>query len=237
MSDPTQSSAPNAQNGQQELSFEERRDLQVLSIFAARDMVVDGSVDQNAVADEVEPTVLAATADVEADRSKKGVSPSKLMALHFKEVPKRSDVESDDPEVLDMIDAVYGKVKAEVFRVLNIMPDGPIQSRLATNGDGLVLCRMKGKRGAEEVAYVTRNRKLINADNLTPAYHRVDLALARAAALTGMSVERVPEHGMWFHRQHKRAINLSVDKGNDVVMAALDAGDQPADGPAEDGDE
>jgi hypothetical protein len=235
MSDTTQKGP--VQNGQKDLTFAERVQLDVLAIFAKRDMVADGAIDMYAVADEIEPTVVQAVVEVESDRSKVGVTPTKLMETHFPEVPKRSDVDSTDEDLLAHTDAVYGKVKDQVFRVLNIMPEGIIQSRLAQKGDGYVLCRMKGKRGAEEVAYVTRNRKCIDADNNGPAYHRAELAIARAAALTGMSVERVSEHGAWFQRQFKRSMKTSLEAGNNVVLAALDAGDEPAEGPAEDGDE
>jgi hypothetical protein len=226
------------QNGQQkELSLNERRDLEVLAIFLRRHMIVDGSIDQNRVADEIESTVTAAIAALPSDRSKVGISPTALMEKHFPEVPKAEDVDSDDPDILALVDAVYGKVKGEVFRVLNIMPDGVIQSRLATNGHGYVLCRMKGTRGAEELAYVSRNRKCINIDNNDPAYRAAARAEAKAAALTGMAMERVPEHGKWFQRQLKRAQQLSIQASNDVTMAALDAGDDdPADDPAGDED-
>lgn len=238
MSDTTeQETARDAQNGHRELTFPERVQLEALAIFAKRGMIADGAIDMYAVADEIEPTVVRAVVQVESDRSKVGVTPTKLMETHFSEVPRRSDVDSTDLDLLDFTDAVYARVKDQVFRVLNIMPDGIIQSRLAQDGKGYVLCRMKGKRGAEEVAYITRNRKCIEQDNISPAYHRVQLAIARAAALTGMSVERVPEHGKWFQRQYKRSMQLSLEAGNDVVTAALDAGDEPPDGPAEDGDE
>jgi hypothetical protein len=239
MSDPSVAQdAPDVQNGHQHLTFLQRVNLEALAIFAKRDMVADGAIDPYAIADEIEPTILEAIAEKEADRTKVGVTPTHLMEKHFSEVPKKSDVETDDEDVLEMVDAVYGKVKEQVFRVLNIMPDGIIQSRLATNGGSYTLCRMKGKRGAEELAYVTRNRKLMHIDNNDPAYRKVELAMKRASALTGLSIERVPEHGKWFQRQHKRAMQLSLDASNDVVIAALDAGDdQPADGPVEDGDE
>ena len=235
MSDTTEQGP--AQNGQKELTFSERVQLDALAVFANRDMIADGAIDMYAVADEIEPTVLQAVVEVESDRSKVGVTPTKLMETHFPEVPKRSDVDGTDVDLLDHTDAVYGRVKDQVFRVLNVMPDGIIQSRLAQNGEGYVLCRMKGKRGAEEVAYITRNRKCIDADNNGPAYHKVELAIARAAALTGMSAERVAEHGPWFQRQFKRSMKTSLEAGNNVVLAALDAGDEPADGPAEDSDE
>lgn len=234
----TEQEPADQQDGQKDLSFSERVALDVLAIFAARDMIADGAVDMYAVADEIQPTIFDAKVKVEGDRSKVGVTPSHLMDKHFPEVPKRDSVDSTDADLLDYTDAVYAKVKDQVFRVLNIMPDGIIQSRLASAlGEGWVLCRMKGKRGAEEVAYVSRSRKCIDADNNGPAYHRVQLAIARASALTGMSIERVPEHGTWFQRQHKRSLKNSLEAGDNVVIAALDSGDEPDDGPDEDDDE
>jgi hypothetical protein len=233
----TEQEPADQQDGQKELSFNERVALDVLAIFAQREMIVDGGVDMYAVADEIQPTIFDAKVKAEGDRSKVGVTPTHLMETHFPEVPRRDSVDSTDVDLLDYTDAVYAKVKDQVFRVLNIMPDGIIQGRLAALGDGWVLCRMKGKRGAEEVAYISRNRKCIDADNNGPAYHRVHLAIARAAALTGMSIERVPEHGIWFQRQHKRSLKNSLEAGDNVVIAALDSGDEPDDGPGGDDDE
>src|SRR4051812_13057672 len=120
MSDTTEQGP--AQNGQKELTFSERVQLEALAIFAKRDMIADGAIDMYAVADEIEPTVVQAVAQVEGDRSKVGVTPTKLMETHFPEVPKRSDVDTTDGDLLDFTDAVYGRVKDQVFRVLNILP-------------------------------------------------------------------------------------------------------------------
>jgi hypothetical protein len=218
------------------LSWRERVSNAKLAIFANREMVTDGKIDQYKVADEIEPTVVGAIVKLEGERTKIGVTPTRLMEDHFSEVPRKEQVDGDDEDELDFIDAVYGATKLEVFRVLNITPDGPIQSRLATNGSGLVLCRMKGKRGAEEVAYVTRNRKCIDQDNNQPALTAVDKAIAKAAALTGMSVERVPEHGKWFKTQYRTATRRSLDAGDSRVQLALDVSTD-GDEPAGDGDE
>jgi hypothetical protein len=207
------------------LSIEDRASLEKLSIFAKRSMLgVDGKIDQYKVADEIEPTILGALVKLEADRTKVGVTPTRLMEVHFPEVPKRSEVQSDDEEVLELADRVYGGVKGEVFRVLNILPNGPIQQRLSNNGNGLVLCRMKGRKGAEEVAYVTRNRKCINTDNNQPALRAANTAIEKAAILTGMSIERVPEHGKFFRGAYKLSMNKGIGAGADVVQAALEAG-------------
>lgn len=215
-------------------TWEERVKYEKLAIFARRDMVADtGTIDQFKVADEIEPTVVGALVGVEGDRSKVGITPTRLMEDHFSEVARKEQVQTDDEEELAFIDAVYGAVKREVYRVLNIAPDGPIQSRLARNGSGLVLCRMKGTRGAEEVAYVTRNRKCIDQDNNQPAFSAVDRAIAKAAALTGMSIERVSEHGNWFKRQYSTAMKQSLGSGDNSVQLALDVstdnGGDPAD--------
>jgi hypothetical protein len=221
-----------------DLTWEERVKYAKLAIFARRDMVTDtGSIDQYRVADEIEPTIIGAIVKVEGDRTKVGITPTRLMQDHFPEVPRVDQVQTHDEEELAFVDAVYGAAKREVFRVLNIAPDGPIQSRLATNGSGLVLCRMKGARGAEEVAYVTRNRKCIDQDNNQPAFSAVDRAIAKAAALTGMSIERVPEHGGWFKRQYSTALKQSLGSGDNHVQLALDVSTDNGDHPvADDGE-
>ena len=178
-----------------DLTWNERVKIEKLAIFARRDMVTDaGSIDQFKVADEIEPTILAAIASIEADRTKVGITPTQFMERHFPEVLRKEQAETEDEEELDFIDAVYGVAKSEVFRVLNVSPDGPIQSRLAVNGSGLVLCRMReaGRRGG--VATSTRNRKCIDEEEDQPASRRSTEAIAKASALTGMSIERVPEH-------------------------------------------
>jgi hypothetical protein len=219
------------QNG---LTLAERAKLEMLAIFARRQMLTDGSIDQERIADEIEPTITSAVVQVEGDRSKVGVSPTLLMERHFSEVPSKDRIQTDDEDELEFVDAVYGNVKGQVFRVLNIMPDGPIQSRLANNGSGLVLCRMKGKRGTEEVAYVTRNRKCIDLDNNKPAFKQVALAVTKAAALTGLSIDRVPEHGKWFQRQYNTETKQITDGGQNTVRGALESVDTGDDYVADD---
>jgi hypothetical protein len=218
-------------NGHDETpSIEDQAKLETLAIFARREMLtVDGRVDQWKVADEIEPTIVQALVKVEKDRTRVGVTPTRLMEVHFPEVPKRSEIESEDEDVLAVADKTYGNVKDAVFRVLNIMPDAPIQSRLANNGDGLVLCRLPKSRGAEERAYVTRNKQCINKDNNLPAYKAVQAAEKKAAALTGMSIERVSEHGKWFRSQYKSAMKEGLDAANNTVQLALDMGDDAQD--------
>jgi hypothetical protein len=234
----SESTAQDAQNGHAELTLGERADLEVFGIFQRRGMITDGSVDLYAIADEIEPTILAAIVEVEKDRSKVGITPTRTMELHFSEVPKRSEVDSTDVELMELTDLVYGKVKAQAFRCLNVMPDGPIQQRLAENGGGMVLCRMKGKRGQEEVAYITRNRKCIHQDNNGPALHRAELAMQRASRLTDLSIDRVPEHGKWFRNNQRRTLQASLKAADDSAIAALNSGEEPDDAsPDEDGDE
>src|SRR6476469_3998929 len=102
MSDTTEQGP--VQTGQKDLTFSERIQLEALAIFAARDMISDGAIDMYAVADEIEPTVVQAVVEVESDRSKVGVTPTKLMETHFPEVPKRSDVDSTDVDLLEYTD-------------------------------------------------------------------------------------------------------------------------------------
>jgi len=215
------------------LPLDERVKVEGLAIFARRQMVTDGKIDPWKVADEIEPTVVRALVRSEGERSNRGITPTGLMTGHFSEVPRREDYEGDDDGERQFVDAVYGYVKGQVFRVLNVAPDGPIQSRLATNGDGLVLCRMKGRRGAEEVAYVTKSRKCIDLDNNGPAFRRALLAQRKADALTGMSMERLPEDAKWFERRAANARKELVDGSKNAIRAALEAGD----GTFDDGDD
>jgi hypothetical protein len=224
-------------NGHEELSFDSRVKLAGLTIFAKRNMVTEGAIDPYLVADEIQPTVVAAVAKVEKDREKLGATPTGLMRKHFNEVPQQSDITTDDPDELEYVDAVYGYVKTEVFRVLNVMPNGIIQQRLSENGSGLVLCRMKGRRGAEERAYVTRNKKLVNEDNNQPAYKTAARALARAAALTGMSIERIPEGGKYFAQQYNHATKDAITSGERSVQLALEFSTDSGSEESDEGDE
>ena len=221
--------APDPQEQAEQLglfTLDDRVRREVAAIWGRYALVTDeGGVDQIKVANLIYPTVEKAVAEGPGDRPKVGITPSRLMETFFSDVPNPHQWAEYDEEDREVHEAVYQKVKAEVFRVLNVNPDGLIQSRLNANG-GMVLCRTaKNKKGQEEMAYVTRNRVCINEDNNTPAVNRANRALDRAAALTAMAIERVPEHGKWFRTQYNTGTKTGIDGGKNKIAAALDSGD------------
>jgi hypothetical protein len=205
------------------LTTEERITTEVLTILGRHGLVTpEGTKDVTAVADMVYPTISKAVADTPADRAKVGVTPTALMAQFFADVPGPATWAEYDEEDAEFHEAVYRRLKGEIFRVLSVDPDGPVQSQLGANG-GLVLCRMKGKQGREELAYVTRHRKAIDEDNNAPAVAAANRALAKAAARTALAVERVPEHGKWFNRQYSTGTKEGIEAGKNKILGALEA--------------
>jgi hypothetical protein len=205
------------------LTMDERVAREVNLVWGRHSLVTtEGGKDVLAIAELIYPTISNAIVEAPADRTKVGITPTQLMAQFFADVPGPAEWTDYDEEDAEFRERVYAAVKAEVFRVLSVQPNGPIQSRLGANG-GLVLCRMPKKRGREELAYVTRNRKCIDEDNNAPAMTAAHNAMNRAAALTALSVDRVPEHGKWFERQHKTGIKLAVEGGQATIRRALEA--------------
>jgi hypothetical protein len=227
-----------AANGGEEqmsiLSAEERVVREVATILGRHGLVTpEGTKDVNAIADLVYPTISAAVAETPADRAKVGVTPTRLMEQFFEDVPGPAAWAEYDDEDAEFHKAVYQRVKGEIFRVLSVDPDGPVQDRLGTNG-GLVLCRTPKKGGREEMAYVTRHRKAIDEDNNAPAVAAANRALAKAAARTALAVDRVPEHGKWFNRQYSTGTKEGIEAGKNKVLGALEAAssgesDEPGD--------
>ena len=72
------------------------------------------------------------------------------------------------------------------------------------------------------VAYVTRSRKCIDLDNNGPAFRRALLAQRKADALTGMSIERIPEDAKWFERRAATARKALVEESENAIRAALE---------------
>lgn len=206
------------------LTMDERIGREVLVIFGSHQLVTnEGGIDSIAVADLVYPTVSKAVAETPGDRARVGVTPTRLMEQFFPEVPGPAKwAEFDDEDDAEFHEKVYDKVKAELFRVLNINPDGLVQARLSANG-GMVLCRTKATKGREVTAYVTRNRKCIDDDNNTPALKAAKAAQAKADALTAMSIERVPEHAKWFERRLASGRKEIDDASKNKMRATLES--------------
>jgi hypothetical protein len=173
-----------------------------------------------AIADMIYPTVSKAVAETPGDRATVGITPTHLVEQFFPELPGPSDWAEYDDEEAELHEQVYKRVKGVVFRVLSIQPDGLVQGRLGVNG-GLVLCRTPKKGGREEMAYVTRNRKCIEEDNNTPAIKRAQRAMDKAAALSVLAVDRVPEHGKFFGRLYNTGMREGLESGRNKVKAAL----------------
>jgi hypothetical protein len=213
------------------LSDEERVNREVKVILGRHHLLTtEGSHSLTAIADLVYPTISQAVVESPGDRTKVGITPTHLMEQFFEDVPGPANwAEYEDEDEAWFHERVYKAIKGEVLRVLSIQPDGLVQSRLGTNG-GLVLCRTPARKGGrEEVAYVTRHRKCIDEDNNTPAVKKAQNAMAKAAGLTAMSVERVPEHGRWFHSQYNAGMKEAIESGKNKIQAALEASTEPED--------
>jgi hypothetical protein len=217
------------------LAMEDRVKREVSVIFGRHELVTpEGSTDLIAIADMIYPTISRAVVQNPGDRAKVGVTPTHLMEQFFSEVPGPAEWAEYDEEDKEFHEAVYKKVKSEIFRVLSVHPDGLVQVRLGNNG-GMVLCLTPQKGGRERMAYVTRNRKCIDEDNNTPAVKAAQRAMDRAAALTALAVDRVPEHAKWFNSQYNAGIKQGIESGQNKVRAALeassdeDSGENPGD--------
>jgi hypothetical protein len=216
MSDPQEYEQPSL------LTLKERVDREVAVIFGRHDLVTqEGAADRVAIADLVYPIVSQAVAETPGDRAKVGITPTRLMEQFFPEVPGPAQWAEYDEDDAEFHEDVYKRVKGEVFRVLSVQPDGLVQARLGLNG-GLVLCRTPKKGGREEVAYVTRHRKCIEEDKNTPAIKTAQRAMDKAAALSVLAVDRVPEHGKFFGRLYNTGMREGLESGRNKVKAALE---------------
>jgi hypothetical protein len=224
------------QTGEEQLSMlttEERISAEVLAILGRHQLVTpEGTKDVNAIADLIYSTISKAVAETPADRAKVGITPTRLMAQFFEDVPGPTAWVEYDDEDAEFHESVYRRLKGEIFRVLSVDPDGPVQERLGANG-GLVLCRTRPVGGREEMAYVTRHRRAIDEDNNAPAVKRANQALAKAAARTALAVERVPEHGKWFNRQYSTGTKEGIEAGKNKVLGALEAASDHDDEPGD----
>lgn len=205
---------------QQEMADRVKREVSV--VFGRHQLVTqEGGTDLHAIADMVYPIVSKAVAQAPGDRAKVGVTPTRLVEQFFPELPGPAEWAEYDEEDAELHETVYKKVKSEVFRVLSTNPDGLVQERLGMNG-GMVLCRTPKKGGREEMAYVTRHRVCIEEDNNTPAAKAAQKAMDKAAALTALAANRVPEHGKWFESRRRSLMKEGIEAGNNKVRAALE---------------
>jgi hypothetical protein len=219
-------------------TLEDRIKAEATAVLAEHDLVDDeGKVDLYRIADLIYPTIKQAVVEKPGDRAVVGVTPTQLVTQFFPEVPGPLLWAEYEGEEAELREGVYTRVKQQLFRVLNVNPEGVIQSRLGENG-GMVLCRTPKKGGREEMAYVTRNRACIDDDNNQPALAKAAKAMAMATALTELSVKRVPEHGRFFSKQHNTAMRKAIDGGKITIKAALEAStDGNFDDDGDDGDE
>lgn len=220
------------------LDLELRAKLHVAQILGEHDLLTDeGKKDVFAVADMVYPTISAAVVHVPGERERVGITPNRLVEEFFPEVPGPSDwANYEDEDERAFHERVYVKLKGEIFRVLSVDPDGPVQSRLSMNGSSLVLCRTRKTKGREERAYVTRNTKCINEDNNTPALNALGAALAKAAGRIAMAIERVPESATTFNTLYSNKTKNSIESGKNIVRAALEAAKEETSEPVIDND-
>jgi hypothetical protein len=206
------------------LTLKERVDREVAVILGRHQLVTqEGAADRVAIAELIYPIVSKAVAETPGDRAKVGITPTHLMEQFFPEVVGPSQWAEYDEDDAEFHEDVYKRVKGEVFRVLSVQPDGLVQARLGLNG-GLVLCRTPKKGGREEMAYVTRHRKCIEEDNNTPAIKAAQRAMDRAAALSALAADRVPEHGKWFGNIYNSGMREGIESGKNKIKAALDVG-------------
>jgi hypothetical protein len=208
---------------QDSLALDEQVNREVLVVLGRHELVTEeGIADRVAIAEMIYPTISKAVAETPGDRATVGITPTHLVEQFFPEVPGPAKWAEYDEDEAEFHEKVYKRVKGEVFRVLSIQPDGLVQARLGTNG-GLVLCRTPKKGGREEMAYVTRNRKCIEEDNNTPAIKAAQRAMNKAASLSALAVDRVPEHGKFFERIYSSGMREGIETGRNKVKAALEA--------------
>jgi hypothetical protein len=201
------------------LTLDQRVKREVLAIFGRHDRLTpDGRVDLQAIADDLYPVVKTAVVDAPKDRFKHGISKIALMERFYPEVPTlEAAIDEPDP---DLARGTFNEVKNTLWKVCSTDESGAIQAELSANG-GYVLCQHGPRDRA--VVYVTRNRKCIQEDLHSPAVKAAIRAELKAAALTALAIDRVPEAGAWFASQYKRAMKDRVDSGSAIVKGAIAA--------------
>jgi hypothetical protein len=211
------------QNGEQLVlaTAKERAVPLVAAIYGRRGLLDEtGEVDRHTFTDIVLELVLTAFVDQPKERANVAITRPQYMARLFPEVPNEAAwPEQEDPEVAA---EVYNQIDTAIWRLLDVAPSGPIQSRL--NGEqGLMLCVQKQKTRRPAAVYVTRNAACIVDDVQGPANKSLERAALRAASLATLAIERVPEHGGKFGRTYGAAANLAITTGKAKVKAALEA--------------
>jgi hypothetical protein len=217
------------QNGEQLqlATLSERAWPEVRKIYKGRDMLDEaGELDRMLLANHVLDLVVTAVVMTPKDRSQVALTRPQYMAKLFPEVPgENAWLEREDPELAAEI---YNQIDTAIWKLLDVGPTGPIQSRL--NGEqGLVLCRQTQKTRRPAAVYVTRNPACIVDDVQGPANKSLERASVRAAALATLAIERVPEHSGKFGRSYSAAANLAITTGKARVKAAIEAAKNGAD--------
>jgi hypothetical protein len=176
-----------------------------------------GEKDWPTLVDKIYVIVSEAVVDLPGERAKVAISKDRIISQVFPKLPGPADwIDQSDAELAEK---AYGKISADVSRVLRLTDDGEVQSRL--NGDrGMLLCKTKK---APQSYYVTRNLKCITEDYAEPSAKRVKSALDNHAALLALAMERLPEHATKFNRAFESSAKVAIESGRSKVRGTLDA--------------
>ena len=204
-----------------EQSLRERVNAARYAAYGVAGLVTaDGEPDQQALIDQMFPIVVKAVVEKPSDRKDMIVYRPAFMEAIFPDVPnEHSWVEEDD---YDLAEGVYKSLDSDIWRLLSVHPDGPIQAML--NGEaGLLLCRTKSNYKRPQGVYVTRNRKCLLEDYSADARKAVERAVNQHEALMALAMGRVPEHAKSFYDEFKRTSKNALDTGQNNLQAALEA--------------
>ena len=173
-------------------AFKDQVETEVQIVYGRHSLIDQhGEKDQAALTDRVFAIVSKAIVNTPAERPKVAITRTDLMSRIFPDVPGDAEwIEQDDPELAE---AIYKQLDTDVWRLLNVKDDGPVQQRL--NGEtGMLLCQTSKTRTRLQGAYVTRNLKCVLEDYSAPAQKKVKAAADAHAALMAQAIERIPEH-------------------------------------------
>ena len=223
-----QKDAPDAEPMEQEPTLAERVETAKYAAYGQHNLVTsDGEPDQEALIQCVFEIVKDAIVEKPSERAKKAVTRPEFMEQIFPKVPGKAEwIEQEDPELAE---ALYKSVDSDIWRLLSVNPDGPVQSMLNGRGDdSTLLCRVDQSRAREAHAYVTRNRKCLYEDYSAKARAEIERATNKLAGLMAQAIDRVPEHSQAFAREYDGATRIAVTSGTGIVRGALEAGSGPS---------
>jgi hypothetical protein len=216
-------------------TLKERIESAAYVAYGQHDLVTkDGEPDQEALIQQVFDIVSVAVVERPSERAKNGVSRASFMDQIFPKVPGKAEwIDQEDPELAE---GVYKSLDSDIWRLLNVNPDGPVQAML--NGEkSMVLCRVDASRTHEAHAYVTRNRKCLYEDYSAKARAAIERAVNQHAALMAQAINRIPEQGPAFLREFDGATRVAVNSGQGVVKGALESGAHNKDADADEASE